>query len=60
MKNGYAMSEAHESVNEAIERLRDVLREHDRRGEPDTPFYLGIREALADRDAYSVDADSAA
>lgn len=54
------MDDAHDSVNEAVERLRLVLREHDRSGERDTPFHLGIREVLDERDAYRADAESAA
>ena len=54
------MNDAHESVNEAVERLRLLLREHERSGENDTPFHLGIREVLAERDGYRADAESAA
>ena len=36
---------------EAISRLRHLLREHERSGEEDTPFHLGIRAALEDFDA---------
>jgi hypothetical protein len=54
------MNESREQVGEAVERLRHVLREHERSGERDTPFHLGIREVLAERDGYSADAESAA
>lgn len=54
------MNDAHDSVNEAVERLRLVLREHERSGESDTPFHLGIREALEERDGYREDVESAA
>ena len=54
------MDEAHDSVHQAVERLRHLLREHDRSGEDDTAFHLGIREVLEERDGYSADAESAA
>lgn len=54
------MNNAHEHVSEAVERLRHVLREHERSGDRDTPFHIGIREILAERDGYSADAESAA
>jgi hypothetical protein len=60
MANRYVMSEAHEQVSEAVERLRHVLREHERSGERDTPFHLGIREVLEERDGYRADTESAA
>jgi hypothetical protein len=48
------MSDVHENVDhtlEAVSRLRRIIREHDARGAEDTPFHLGIREALRDLDA---------
>jgi hypothetical protein len=48
------MRDAHDNVDytfEAIARLRRLLQEHERTGAEDTPFHLGIREALADLDA---------
>ena len=55
----------HESENvdhafAAVERLRRLLAEHDRRGEPDTPFFIGIRETLRDLDEDRRDEQSAA
>jgi chlorite dismutase len=55
----------HESDNvdhtfAAVERLRRVLAEHDRRGERDTPFFIGIRETLNDLDEDRRDEQSAA
>jgi hypothetical protein len=50
-----------EGVHEAYERLRAELAEHDRSGEPETPFSAGIREILGERDAHrEQSADSAA
>ena len=61
MANRYAMNEAHDSVNGAVERLRKLLREHERAGEEDTPLHLGIRQVLEERDGYyGADAESAA
>ena len=38
---------------EAVSPLRGLLREHDRSGEVETPFFAGIRETLAELDAYA-------
>lgn len=49
------MSNLHDNVDhtfEAVARLRRLLAEHDRSGAPETPFSLGIRDALAELDAY--------
>jgi hypothetical protein len=45
---------------EAVSRLRKLLREHDRSGEPDTPFFAGIRSSLDDLDAYAERDESSA
>ena len=37
---------------EAVARLRGLLREHERSGAPDTPFFIGIREALDELAAF--------
>ena len=57
------MSDRHDNVDhtlEAVSRLRGLLAEHDRSGEPDTPFYAGIREALLELDAYGDVGESSA
>ncbi len=54
------MKDAHDDVNQAVERLRQLIHEHERSGEKDTPFHLGIREILEERSSYSADAESAA
>lgn len=57
------MSDRHDNVDhtlEAVTRLRGLLAEHDRSGGPDTPFFVGIREALDDLDAYDAGESSAA
>ena len=49
------MTESHHNVDhtrEAVERLRAVVQAHHRSGDEDTPFFIGIREALDDLDAY--------
>jgi hypothetical protein len=41
----------HDNVDhtfEAVSRLRRLLHEHEASGEDDTPFHLGIRDALED------------
>ena len=48
------MNDPHDNVDhtfEAVARLRGLLREHDRSGAADTPFFLGIRDALVELDA---------
>jgi hypothetical protein len=45
---------------EAVARLRRLVAEHDRSGEPDTPFFIGIREALEDLDAHAERNESSA
>jgi hypothetical protein len=48
------MSDRYDNVDhtlEAVSRLRRIIREHDAGGAEDTPFHLGIREALQDLDA---------
>jgi hypothetical protein len=48
------MTERYDNVDytlEAVSRLRRIIREHDAGGADDTPFHLGIREALQDLDA---------
>lgn len=50
------MSDTHDNVDhtfEAVARLRSLLRAHDRSGEPDSPFFIGIRDALDELDAYA-------
>lgn len=37
---------------EAVARLRRLLREHELSGAPDTPFFIGIRAALDELDAF--------
>lgn len=57
------MSERQDNVDhtlEAVGRLRRVLAEHERSGAADTPFFLGIREALADLDAHADAGESTA
>ena len=50
-----------DGMHEAYERLRDELAEHERSGEPETPFSAGIRQILSERDgAAEQSADSAA
>lgn len=47
------MTDRHDNVDrtlEAVSRLRRIIREHDAGGAEDTPFHLGIREALRDLD----------
>jgi hypothetical protein len=39
---------------------RKLLREHDRSGEPETPFFAGIRASLDDLDAYAEREESSA
>ena len=49
------MSETHDNVDhtfEAVARLRGLLREHELSGARDTPFFIGIRRALEELDAY--------
>jgi hypothetical protein len=49
------MSDLHDNVDhtfEAVARLRGLLREHQSSGAQDTPFFIGIREALEELDAY--------
>ena len=53
----------HDNVDhtlEAVARLRGLLFEHDRSGEADTPFFIGIRETLEDLDAYRDAGESSA
>jgi hypothetical protein len=38
---------------EAVSRLRKLLREHDRSGDPETPFFAGIRASLEELDGYA-------
>jgi hypothetical protein len=45
---------------EAVSRLRELLRQHDRTGEPETPFFAGIRASLDDLDAYAEREESSA
>jgi hypothetical protein len=45
---------------EAVSRLRKLLREHDHGGEPETPFFAGIRASLDDLDAYAERDESSA
>jgi len=50
------MSDKHDNADqilEAVARLRGLLRQHDRSGVADTPFFLGIRDALVELDAYA-------
>ena len=57
------MRDMHDNVDytfEAVTRLRGLLREHDRSGEPDSPFFAGIREALTELDAYAARDESSA
>ena len=54
------MNVRHDDVEQAVERLRRLLREHERSGDRDTPFHLGIREVLAERDGYAAERESAA
>lgn len=57
------MNDRRENVDhtlEAVARLRRLVAEHDRSGAADTPFVLGIREALAERDAYESAGESSA
>lgn len=47
-------TDRHDSVDhtlEAVTRLRRLLSEHERSGDADSPFFMGIREALVDLDA---------
>jgi hypothetical protein len=49
-----AITGKHDDVDhtlQAVSRLRRLLDEHEARGDADTPFHLGIREALEDLDA---------
>ncbi len=53
----------HDNVDhtfEAVARLRGLLRAHDRSGEEDTPFFIGIRDALEELDAYAERDESSA
>jgi hypothetical protein len=43
-----------------VSRFRKLLREHDRGGEPETPFFAGIRASLDDLDAYAERDESSA
>jgi hypothetical protein len=57
------MNDSYDNVDrtfEAVARLRRLLREHDRSGEDDTPFILGIRGALDELDAYAERDESSA
>ena len=57
------MSHMHENVDhtlEAVSRLRGLLREHDRSGEADSPFFAGIRTTLEELDAYAERDESSA
>ena len=57
------MSNWHDNVDytlEAVSRLRGLIREHDASGAADTPFHMGIREALADLDAAAEQDESSA
>ena len=45
---------------EAVLRLRKLLREHDRSGEPETPFFAGIRASLDDLDEFTQRDESSA
>jgi hypothetical protein len=57
------MTDRHDNVDhtlEAVSRLRRIVREHDARGAEDTPFHLGIREALHDLDARADEGESSA
>lgn len=48
------MTDRYDNVDhtlEAVSRLRRIIREHDAGGAEDTPFHLGIREALRELDA---------
>ena len=57
------MSDRNDNVDhtfEAVSRLRRIVAEHERAGVPDTPFVLGIREALAELDAYADAGESSA
>ena len=57
------MSQRHDNVDhtlDAVARLRGLLREHDRTGEPDSPFFAGIRQALHELDAYAERDESSA
>ena len=53
----------HDNVDftfEAVSRLRRILGEHERSGEPDSPFFAGIREALDELDAFADRGESSA
>ena len=57
------MSDRYDNVDhtlEAVARLRGLLREHDRSGAADTPFFRGIRDALGELDAYAEREESTA
>ena len=57
------MEREHDNVDRTLEaqaRLRGLLHEHEQSGEPDTPFFLGIREALADLDDLAESGESSA
>lgn len=57
------MSDRHDNVDhtfEAVARLRGLLRAHDRSGDADTPFFIGIRDALDELDAYAERDESSA
>jgi hypothetical protein len=57
------MSDGQHNVDhtlEAVSRLRKLLREHDRSGDPETPFFAGIRASLEELDAYAERDESSA
>ena len=57
------MEREHDDVDRTLEaqaRLRGLLREHEESGDRDTPFFLGIREALGDLDDRSESGESSA
>jgi hypothetical protein len=57
------LSPSHDNVDhtfEAVSRLRRLLHEHEASGDDDTPFHLGIREALDELDTAGREESSAA
>lgn len=53
----------HDNVDRTLEaqaRLRGLLHEHEQAGDPDTPFFVGIREALGDLDGRAESGESSA
>ena len=54
------MNEHQDGVDQAVARLRGILEDHERSGEPERPFHQGIRTALAELDAFEAGESSAA